>query len=412
MCSICGGTVWHGIAEWIWRKARNRGRDGSGKKHVFESGPWIGNHRATPTTEVERPVQQQPVGDGPWFVFNGIIANDKELGVQPGEADTSVLPRVINADTLESFHADIVQRLKGSYAIACMKPDGAIYLACNYRPIWIAHNNGHTYFSSLAEHFPPGMFPHKMPPYTVRDLRTNHTIQIPRQQSPKALVIASAGLDSTSVAAYACHEHGSDNVQLIHYQYGCLANTRESQRIPQIAAHLGCDYKIMTIPGEYFGDQCTLMAAPELANKNMAQGEAGAEFAHEWVPARNLVMLALTVAYAEAYRFGHIYLGTNLEEGGAYPDNEEQFIRDFDGLLYGAVQNGVKVQVHTPVGHLMKHEIVPFGNKYGAPFHLTWSCYRGGEKHCGDCGPCFMRKTAFERNGLQDPVFGGQHAQD
>jgi 7-cyano-7-deazaguanine synthase len=53
----------------------------------------------------------------------------------------------------------------------------------------------------------------------------------------------------------------------------------------------------------------------------------------------------------------------------------------------------------------MKHEIVKIGVPLGVPYHLTWSCYSGNEEHCGECGPCFMRRTAFERNELDDPVF-------
>lgn len=403
MCAICGGTRWDSIAEWIWQKSEDRGRDDRGIIKTPE-GPWIGNHRATPTTEVQEPLERQPVGNGPWFVLNGIIANDEELGVRGGEADTSVLPRVIHTGSLDQFAVDIIAELTGSYAIACLvkSPELKIYLACNYKPIWIAHHDGQSYFSSLPHHFPPGMFPHRMDPYTIMDLESNYTIQIPRSQSDKALVIASAGLDSTAVAAYACHKHGPWNVRLLHYQYGCLASTKERELIPKIALRLECGFDVQVIPSVYFGSESPIMRK----GSTIAPGVAGAEYAHEWVPARNLVMLSLTTAYAEANSFGHIYLGTNLEEGGAYPDNEEQFIRDFDNLLYGAVQNGVKVQVHTPVGHLMKHEIVPFGNSYGAPFELTWSCYRGGETHCGNCGPCFMRRTAFLRNGLMDPVFG------
>ena len=52
----------------------------------------------------------------------------------------------------------------------------------------------------------------------------------------------------------------------------------------------------------------------------------------------------------------------------------------------------------------MKHEIVAFGKKYDAPFQYTWSCYKKGDKPCGCCGPCFMRRTAFRRNGLEDPL--------
>jgi 7-cyano-7-deazaguanine synthase len=117
-------------------------------------------------------------------------------------------------------------------------------------------------------------------------------------------------------------------------------------------------------------------------------------------------MLANAVAYAEANNHDVIALGNNLEESGAYPDNEEEFTHLLDGVLDYAVQEGRQVRLVAPVGHLMKHEIVRLGVDINAPLDLTWSCYKDGDKHCGECGPCFMRRTAFERNGLTDPVFG------
>ena len=91
-----------------------------------------------------------------------------------------------------------------------------------------------------------------------------------------------------------------------------------------------------------------------------------------------------------------------MEESGAYPDNEEQFIIDFNNLLYGAVNNGFKVEIVSPLGGLMKKEIVEFGKRWGSPISLSWSCYNGGDIHCGECGPCYMRKQAFKRSGVLD----------
>lgn len=401
MCSICGGTQWDEIAQHIWEESRDRGRDDSGLC-FSDSGSWIGNHRATPTTEIESPIERQPVGkDGSWkFVFNGIIANDSQLGILPNEADTSVLPRIIqpNPTKIDMLWKG-VQKIKGSFAIATMHPsDGEIQLACNYKPIWILERRGEFYFSSLKHHLPS--FPsYRMPPYSVQmlqDFDSNKSLH--RYQSSKVLVICSSGLDSTAVASYCCQLHGPKKVTLLHFDYGCLAGAREKTSIIKIAEYLNCGLEI--IPMTSFGGSSLLEKESDIVS-----GISGAEYAHEWVPARNLIMLSLAVGYAEANSFGHIYLGTNLEEAGAYPDNEEQFILDFNALLYGAVQNGLLIEIHTPLGGLMKHEIVPWGIKYKAPFHLTWSCYRGGEKHCGDCGPCFMRKTAFSRNDMDDPVF-------
>ena len=397
MCSISGGTKWDEVSSFIFEKAQDRGRDSKGLK-ILPSGEWLGSHRATPTTEVLLPIETQPVGENPVIVFNGVISNDVFLGVKKGEADTSVLPRILNFDSLLSFKRSIEKKIIGSYAIASLNKNGKFMLACNYKPIWIAESKGEFYFSSLKNHFPANLSPYKMPPYSVQFLTDkNSNISLKRKQSNQALVICSSGLDSTAVAAYACHIHSSKRVTLLHFNYGCKAERRETKQIKEIANYLGCPYKILEMPS--FG-KSSLLKKKDVISDSIK----GAEYAHEWVPARNLLMLSLATAYAESKGFGHIYLGTNLEEAGAFPDNEEQFILEFNELLYGAVQNGVKIEVHTPLGGLMKHEIIKFGNKYQAPFHLTWSCYRGGDFHCGKCAPCFMRKTAFKRNNLIDPI--------
>jgi 7-cyano-7-deazaguanine synthase len=140
------------------------------------------------------------------------------------------------------------------------------------------------------------------------------------------------------------------------------------------------------------------------AAATVSGGEAGAEFAHEWVPARNLLLLSVATAFAEANGFETIVLGNNLEEAGAYPDNEPEFIAKFNDILPFAVGDGKRMEVIMPVGNLMKHEIVALGMELNAPIHLTWSCYRAGEHHCGTCGPCYMRRKAFDINKELDPL--------
>jgi 7-cyano-7-deazaguanine synthase len=403
MCSIAGGTRFDQLAEYIWKRCADRGRDDAGYV-VSENGSWIGNRRATPTTEVEAPIERQPVqSETHHFVFNGIISNDHELGIAEGEADTSVLARVLDPSTLKLLRDSLHGKIVGSYALATLnKHSGEIFLATNYKPIWVCEYDGHWYFSSLRQHFPPAVRPFRVEPYTVTvlgDLVNIRNNVIPREQSDHALVIASGGLDSTTAASVAIEERPvGGKVKLLHFNYGCQATIKEIESVQALADYFGCDVDIITMSS--FGGSALLESDAEIA-----QGIAGAEYAHEWVPARNLMMLSHAVAYAEARNFGHIYLGTNLEEAGAYPDNEEQFILDFNNLLYGAVQNGVKIEIHTPLGGLMKHEIIPLGRRLGTPYHLTWSCYKDGEEHCGECGPCYMRRTAFERNNLQDPVF-------
>jgi 7-cyano-7-deazaguanine synthase len=400
VCSIFGalGRPNQTVMDSIIEQARDRGRDDTGVQTYDLHGisAVLGNHRAVPTPEVERaPVQPY---DG--VVHNGTIANDDELGVQPGEVDSMVLPRVLDRSSFKAFHQS-VQRIKGSFAIAATGPK-TIYLAANYRPLHFIRQPEATYFASLEHHLdaatPAGCRPAVLPPYTVMDLRTLETLPLPRRDVPRTVVVASAGLDSTTVAA--CLKAQGHRICLLHFDYGCRARSQEWKRVQAIAKALECESALMTLPYVVPSESVTLLSE----GRAVAESVAGAEYAHEWVPARNLAMAGLAIAYAEANGYHAIALGNNLEEAGAYPDNEEQMYRLLDQVCDYAVQDGYRMRVLQPVGHLMKHEIVRLGLELGVPYELTWSCYQGGPTHCGKCGPCFMRREAFRRNGAVDPV--------
>ena len=395
MCSICGGNIFDERAIGVFNKALERGKDYS--NIYYKNKSWICNHRAIPTTEIESPEFNQPFGNEYKIVHNGVISNDKDLGNKEGYIDSYVLSKQLKFSNIDELVTSL-KKIRGSYAIAIMKPNGSFYLACNYKPIFYSLDNDYFIFSSYKEHLSGFKNVKRVKPYTAIDIETGEIREIEREKYDKAVVICSGGLDSTAVAAYAKQKH--KEMVLLHFQYGCIAENKETEAIKKIAKKLKCSYKIMKINFDFMNGNSTLFGKQE----NISKGIEGAEYANEWVPARNLIMLSLAVGFAEANNYSYIYLGTNLEEGGAYPDNENQFIKDFNNCLYGAVQNGKFVEIRTPLGNLMKHEIVKFGKKYNAPFELTWSCYKNLEKPCGECGPCFMRKTAFARNGLRDPL--------
>ena len=310
-----------------------------------------------------------------------------------------VLQYVLNRDSLTELVASLT-RIKGSYALGLVGHD-RVYLAANYKPIYLLAKGEAIYFSSMERHLLPlctiGIRPQRLDPYTAIDLRTGQSLPLPREQSRKALAICSAGLDSTT-AAYMLRDKGY-KVTLLHFTYGCKAEGREVELVRRIGDHMGAPVVVLPLDYSQFAGQ-----SPLLTDQAIAGGLQGAEFAHEWVPARNLVMISHAVAYAEANGFGAVALGNNLEEGGAYPDNEEEFTNILGQALDFAVHDGGRVQLLAPVGRLMKHEIVRTGLDLGVPFQLTWSCYRGGTAHCGECGPCYMRREAFRRNGSTDPT--------
>jgi 7-cyano-7-deazaguanine synthase len=405
MCSIVGAIgddINFKSFHRLWKQAGDRGRNGGRfETYSLRSGQTavLGNWRATPTPEVEK-APLQPY-DG--VVHNGTIANDKELGGRPGEVDSMVLPRILNRTSLEGF-VESLKQIKGSYALAAKTDDG-ILLACNYKPLYYWQDFYNTiYFSSMERHFEGVVSewerPKKLTPYSALELPTGKWLLLPRKQTLKTVVIASSGLDSTVVATK-LKRTGCD-VHLLHFNYGCKAETKEQAAIVRIAASLGCKYSIINLNLKQLGAHSSITDGDDVSIGGAVEGS---EYAIDWVPARNLMMLSLATAFAESNGYHAIALGNNLEESGAYPDNEEEFTHLFEGLLPYATQNGYKIDVLSPVGHLMKHEIVRLGLDLGAPFEHTWSCYRSGDRHCGRCGPCFMRQEAFRRCGVEDPVF-------
>lgn len=357
---------------------------------------------------------------GPWTtVHNGTIANDHELArefrLPERGIDSRVLPYVLDKAEYRSA-ADIAATLrsyvKGSYALAAGHSSGTLVLACNYKPIFTAVVDDVLYFASLPHHLPGyGLIRstvQKMEPYSVMVIRHGSVTMdglrdwLARgDRDLTTLVVLSGGLDSTTVLADQVRYRGAENVAAMHVSYGCHANDRELRAVQKICQRLGVNLHLLeTDAFEAIGGSTLLRGS----GSDAVSGQAGSEYAHEWVPARNLIMASLAVGLAETAGYDYIALGNNLEESGAYPDNEQEFIRALNQVLPNAVQEGRRVQFIEPVGNLMKHEIVKRGLEIGAPLDLTYSCYRGGEIHCGRCGPCFMRHNAFRMNGAVDPL--------
>ena len=453
MCAIIGAIVnlttvkelseANDILTVLWAGSHSRGRDGRGyivnsslpynaqETHDVERlGPaglsdvpqflgraaWttvIGNVRAEPTTEYvahKHAHDQQPYSVNDWsIVHNGTIANDKALrtGAHPSGIDSAAIVELLDdleACSFRGFH-QAVKCLEGSFAIIahCNSTPDVLYVAANYRPIWYIRTEFGIFFGSSADYFDDCYAPQMLQPYTAAEFNVHGIVEemplyAKHETNTKAVVVCSGGLDSVVAAVYAQKLMGMD-IHLLHFQYGSRAEGPEVKAVQAVAKALGAELTLFPLPVYRKGDSPLL--DPDSA---IAGGEAGAEFAHEWVPARNLVLLSVATAFAEARGCETIVLGNNLEEAGAYPDNEPEFIAKFNAMLPFAVGAGKRMRVVMPVGNMMKHEIVQMGLQLGAPLDLTWSCYRAGEHHCGTCGPCYMRRTAFEINGAEEVI--------
>jgi 7-cyano-7-deazaguanine synthase len=144
---------------------------------------------------------------------------------------------------------------------------------------------------------------------------------------------------------------------------------------------------------------------PEAAAVDAADGPTAIPVTY--VPARNLVFLAVAMGVAEARGVDEVYLGVNALDYSGYPDCRPEFVRSFEATAALALKRGVEgnpVAIKTPLVDLTKADIVRLGMALDAPLALTWSCYRGGPEPCGNCDACALRAKGFAEAGVPDPA--------
>ena len=127
-----------------------------------------------------------------------------------------------------------------------------------------------------------------------------------------------------------------------------------------------------------------------------------------YVPGRNLVLLSLAAAHAEAEGASLIYFGANVLDYSGYPDCRPEFIRAFEAAVNAgtkAAAEGATLRVRAPLLEMTKADIIRTGIRLGAPLHLTHSCYDPvGDLACGRCDSCLIRREGFSRAGVEDPT--------
>lgn len=214
----------------------------------------------------------------------------------------------------------------------------------------------------------------------------------------KALVLHSGGLDSSVALALAITEYGKENVASIGINYG-QRHAKELEYAEMLCKHYGVDRRVVQLPTI----ENSILTDPNAELPQVSYDEIEG-LSPAYVPFRNGLMLSNIAAIAQAEGFGAIYYGAHAEDAynWAYPDCTPEF----NGAMANAIFIGTNQEVRllTPFQWSKKHEIVRVGSDLGVPFELTWSCYDGGDKHCGVCPTCRARKVAFERAGVKDPT--------
>ncbi|QDP54838.1 MAG: putative 7-cyano-7-deazaguanine synthase [Prokaryotic dsDNA virus sp.] len=125
------------------------------------------------------------------------------------------------------------------------------------------------------------------------------------------------------------------------------------------------------------------------------------------VPNRNMIMLSVAVGHAIALKYDAVAYGAHYGDHAVYPDCRDTFASAMDAAVRFCDWH--KMELLRPFVGISKAEIAKLGSDLNVPFHRTWSCYKGGEKHCGRCGTCVERREAFHLAGVADPT---QYADD
>lgn len=215
----------------------------------------------------------------------------------------------------------------------------------------------------------------------------------------KAVVLLSGGLDSATALAMA-QAQGYDCYALA-VDYG-QRHRSELAAAQRVAAGAGVTLKILPLDLRAIGGSALTddIDVPE-------EGTEGIPVTY--VPARNTVMLALALGYAEVLGAGDIFIGVNAVDYSGYPDCRPEFIAAFQAMARLATKAGVEggeLNVHTPLIDLSKADIIREGTRRGVDYSLTVSCYQadGAGRACGRCDSCRIRREGFRAAGLNDPT--------
>ena len=213
----------------------------------------------------------------------------------------------------------------------------------------------------------------------------------------------SGGLDSTVCMAVARRE-GAERLLAVTFDYG-QRHRIELQRAAAVAEAFGADHLVTSIDMGGWGGSALTDASVDVPGADAG----GAGVPVTYVPARNLIFLAMAAGIAEAKGTGSVYLGVNALDYSGYPDCRPEFIESFRVTAALALKRGVEgdpLDIRTPLIDATKAGIVRLGMELEAPLHLTWSCYRGGPEPCGDCDACALRAKGFAEAGVADPALG------
>lgn len=222
------------------------------------------------------------------------------------------------------------------------------------------------------------------------------------QHPEKAVVLVSGGLDSATALAWAQAEGFVCYALSFAYGQRHQAELQAARRVVQAADVV--EHQVMPLALDMIGGSALTnpaMAVPDYTEQS--------SIPITYVPARNTIFLSIALGWAEVLAARHLVIGVNAVDYSGYPDCRPAFIQAFTQLAQRATRAGVAgqpLQVHAPLLHLSKAEIIQQGMAYQLDYGLTVSCYQADAegRACGRCDSCVLRAQGFAAAGVADPT--------
>ncbi|WP_186393128.1 MULTISPECIES: 7-cyano-7-deazaguanine synthase QueC [unclassified Pannonibacter] len=214
----------------------------------------------------------------------------------------------------------------------------------------------------------------------------------------KTLVVCSGGMDSVTLAHKVAQEH--ELIGLVSFNYG-QRHLKELDFARTCADDLGVEHIVIDISG--IGRQLSGSALTD--DVAVPDGHYAEETMRiTVVPNRNAIMLAIAFGIAAARGADAVATAVHGGDHFIYPDCRPGFTEAFETMQRQALAGVADVRLYTPYVHTDKTAIAAEGVRLGVDYTRSWSCYKGGEIHCGRCGTCVERREAFHLAGAEDPT--------
>ena len=218
----------------------------------------------------------------------------------------------------------------------------------------------------------------------------------------KAIVLLSGGLDSTTTLAIAKSE--DFDCYALSFDYG-QKQSFELVSAKNIAKQFNVlEHRIMHISLADIGGSA--LTDPHL---NIPKYEKRSDIPITYVPARNTIFLSFALAWAEVLESQSIFIGVNALDYSGYPDCRPEYIKAYEVMANLATKQSIegnRLNIHTPLIHLTKAQIIAKGLSLGVDYSNTTTCYQANSlgEACGECDACVLRHNGFVEAGIEDPT--------